>query len=115
MNNPYLHILSRLLGYAGLWIMGGYMAGMALETIGFTGHQWSIILAALNLLLGLALFKIVTDDPTLERIFFNLTKTPPDHIGYKIVQSLWILPFVLLFTGLLMWFWAIIINFLLQD
>ena len=115
--NPYLKIVTRILAYSGLWFAGGYMAGAALETIGFTGYSWSIILASLNLLCGLGLFKIVTDNPTFERIFFEdkVRGINTDHAAYRVVGALWSLPLMLLIVGTTVWLWAIILNLILPK
>jgi len=117
MNNPYLRVLSRLLAYAGLWAVGGYMAGAALETIGLTNYSWSIILAALNLICGLVLFKIITDNPTFERLFFEgkIRGMSHDHPAYRVIGALWSLPLMLLVVGAMLWFWAIILSFFMPE
>ncbi len=97
-----------ILVLAGLWAAGGYFTGAALETIGFDAYRWGIILAALNVILGMSLFLGVTKDPAAERIFFRQAK--PDDIGYAVVGCLWLLPLLWLIFGVSMWFWALVLR-----
>ncbi len=104
-----------IVGMVGLWAIGGFMAGLALETIGFDGYRLSITCAGVNVLIGLALFKIVMDDDTLDDIFFGRVNVPARHAGRAIIRGLWLLPLMLLFIGTLMWTWAVILNILVQE
>jgi hypothetical protein len=57
------------------------------------------------------LFQGVAQDPTAERIFFE---GPSDEgEGDMRIGCLWLMPISLLFFGLLMWFWAILLRFIL--
>jgi hypothetical protein len=117
MNNKpnYLKMAVLIVGLISLWAVGGYMAGAALEIIGFNSYSLSLSCASLNVIIGLALFTIVTSDPTFEQIFFGSKRFPTGHIGYQVVRGLWMLPLLLVFVGGLMWFWAIVINLFIKD
>jgi hypothetical protein len=117
MNNKpnYLKMAVLIVSLTSLWAVGGYMAGAALEILGFNSYSLSLSCASLNVIIGLALFTIITSDPTFEQIFFDTKRFPTTHIGYQVVRALWTLPLALLFMGLLMWFWAIIINLFIKE
>jgi uncharacterized membrane protein len=106
-----LRDLALILVLAGLWAVSGYMIGVALETAGISYPPLKVILASLNVIMGMLLFQGITRDPTAERIFFNGPE--PDGEGDMRVGCLWLIPASLLFFGLLMWVWAIILRFVL--
>lgn len=107
--------LTLILFLAGLWAVSGYMIGTALETIGFAAYRLSVILASVNLILGMVLFLRITKDPTAERIFFQGPDQDTDRRGYPQIGCLWLLPIVLLIYGASMWLWAIILRFVFPE
>src|SRR5262245_59145892 len=108
--NRLFRDLILILIFAGLWAVSGYMIGVALEIIGFDINRLGIILASVNVILGMTLFLRITRDPTAERIFFKGPDVDVDRRAYPQIGCLWMLPIVLLIYGVLMWFWAIILN-----
>jgi hypothetical protein len=112
---PYLNILGRILALASLWAIGGYLIGTSLEMIGFNDYPWRTICAGLNLVIGLTLFKLITDNPTIEQAFFGHKKIAPDHPITLIVRGLWMLPLLLLWVGVMMWLWAWVIRLIFLE
>jgi len=109
----YLNILGRILALASLWAMGGYMFGSSLETIGYNNYPWSTILAALNIIFGMILFRNIISYPSIDRAFFKgATSYEP---GYIIVRGLWLLPLVGVIVGASMWFWATVLRLLFSK
>lgn len=106
--NRWLRDLGLILALAGLWAVGGYFMGLALEIIGFDTYRLSIILASLNVIIGLLLFLFITKDPVADRIFFGRAES--DDEGNPAVGCLWILPMFILLIGVSMWFWANVIR-----
>jgi hypothetical protein len=115
MTKRLLRDLALILLLAGFWAVSGYMIGAALETIGFDTYRLSVILASINLILGMTLFLRITKDPTAERIFFQGPEQDTDRRGYPQIGCLWLLPIVLLIYGASMWFWAIILRLIFPD
>ncbi len=105
--NRYLRDLLLILALAGLWGGSGYAIGASFEAVGL---PWPLanIFAALNLILGMSLFLGVTKDPTAHRLFFEGPRWGEE--GRLSIGCLWVLPTGLLFLGLLMWLWAIVIR-----
>ncbi|GEM_PF-1840159 len=109
----YLRMVGLILGMTSLWAVGGYMAGTALETIGFNSYPLSTICASVNVIIGLFLFKDLTRDPKSERYFFE--KGPFGNLQHPTVGCLWMFPLLLLIIGVSMWFWAIVLKFILPE
>ncbi len=103
-----LRDLTLILALASLWSVGGYAIGVAIEAILEINYPIGIIVASLNLILGLTLFLGITHDPTAERIFFKGPES--DELGLPAIGCLWLLPLGLLIFGLLMWFVAILMR-----
>ena len=102
-----------ILALAALWTAGGYFTGAALETIGFDTYRLSIILASLNVILGMSLFLGMTKDPTANRMFFETGF--PIRPMHPRVGCLWGLPLMLLLVGVSMWIWALILHFIFSK
>ena len=111
--NSYLNIFGRILALAGLWFIGGYMFGAALETIGYDGYRLSLSCASLNVILGMAFFKNLIRYRFIDEAFFK--GTAADQPGYSIVRGLWLLPLLGVIFGASMWFWAIILRWLFRE
>jgi hypothetical protein len=111
--NRLLRDLGLILLLASLWAVSGYIIGIALETSGIPYPPLKIILASLNVIIGMLLFQGVTHDPTAERIFFEGADNKGE--GDIRVGCLWLIPASLLLLGLLMWFWAIILRFIVSK
>jgi len=109
----YLNILGRILALGCLWGVGGYMAGMALEMIGFNRYPLSTICAAINLILGMILLKTILRYQFIDDAFFKGAEA--DQAGYIIVRGLWFLPIMGVIIGGSMWFWAIILHFIFRG
>lgn len=105
-----LRELILILVLAAFWAIGGYLIGLAIETTGIPYPSLKVILASLNVIIGMLLFKGVTQDPTAERLFFEGVKA--DDEGDFRVGCLWVLPVSLAFMGLLMWLWALLLRFI---
>lgn len=110
--NRLLRDLGLILVFATLWAGGGYLIGLALEMTFLPDIPLKVILASLNVIIGLLLLKGVTHDPTAERIFYEGPR--PDEEGLPAIGCLWLLPVSLLFVGILLWLWAIILRFILK-
>ncbi len=104
-----LRDLSLILILAGLWAISGYMIGLALETVGISYPPLKIILASINVVIGMMLFQGVTRDPTGARMFFE----GPEHDaeGDIRVGCLWMLPASLLIFGTVMWIVGLLLRF----
>jgi len=107
-----LRDLILILVLASLWAISGYVIGLAIEVALIPYAPLKVIFASLNLIIGMLLFKGVVHDTTAERIFFEGPK--PDEEGLPAVGCLWIMPVSLIFVGVLMLFWAIILRFILK-
>src|SRR5688572_14533477 len=105
-----LRELILILVLATFWAIGGYMIGLAIETAGIPYPPLKVILASLNVIIGMLLFKGVTQDPTAERLFFEGAKAGGE--GDLRVGCLWFLPASLALMGLLMWLWALLLRFI---
>jgi len=70
-----IRYLALILALASFWAVGGYIIGATIEfiieLIGGEPYSWSIILASINIIIGMLLFKGVIQDPTAERLFFE--------------------------------------------
>jgi hypothetical protein len=112
-----LRDLELILALAILWAIGGYTFGKAIEiiveTLNGDAYQIGIILASVNVIIGMLLFKGITRDPTAERIFFN----GPNNEGEGDIRvgCLWFLPATLLLYGLLMGLVALLFRFFLTK
>jgi hypothetical protein len=108
-----LRDLGLILALAGLWAISGYVIGVALEliitTVDLNSYPISIILASVNVIIGLLLFKGITRDPTAERFFYEGPGN--DGEGDLRIGCLWVIPATLLLYGLLMWLVAILFRF----
>lgn len=108
--------LIRMLILAALWAASGYALGGALEAMGIPYPPIKVVFASINVILGLTLFLGITRDPTAERIFFEGPGEDDDiGGGYPQVGCLWFMPASLLIFGLLMWLWAIVLQFILPK
>ena len=114
--NRLLRDLGLILVLAALWAISGYAIGAAIEITGemldIGPYPFKVIMASINVIIGLLLFKGITRDPTAERLFFE----GPNHEeeGDFRIGCLWVLPASLLLFGLLMWLWAVILRFVLS-
>lgn len=108
-----LHDLSPILILAGLWAISGYMIGLALETVGISYPPLKIILAAINVIIGMMLFQGITRDPTGSRMFFE----GPEHDaeGDIRVGCLWMLPASLLVYEWSCGLWRFCCDFSFPD
>jgi len=100
---------------AAWWAVGGYLIGLALETIGFDAYRFGLMLAAINVIIGLVLFLFLTRDPESEALFFrgpfqNFATEARPSIG-----CLWILPTLVFLYGVTMWLWAVIIRLIFPE
>lgn len=111
--NRLLRVLIRILALTTLWAAGGYALGVAIEATIELNYPVGIILASLNVILGLSLFLGITHDPTAERIFFEGPRR--DEAGRPAIGCLWGLPFGLLVFGLLMWLVAIFMRLIFPN
>ena len=105
MNRLFRNLLL-ILALAGLWAISGYVIGVALEAFGIPYPSLKVILASLNVILGLLLFQGITHDPTAERIFFNGPEAGKP--GDLRIGCLWALPISLLISGFFLWAVAIV-------
>jgi hypothetical protein len=108
MMNRWLRDLMLILALAGFWAVSGYAIGAAIEALGLDQYPFGIIVASLNLILGMLLFLGITKDPTADRIFFEGPRR--DEPGYPAIGCLWGLPISLLIMGLSMWVVAIFVR-----
>ena len=112
-----LRDLGLILGLAALWAIGGYAIGTAIEfiieTLNGDVYSMGIILASVNVIIGMLLFKGITRDPTAERIFFNGPSNEGE--GDIRVGCVWFLPTTLLLYGLLMGLVALLFRFFLTK
>jgi hypothetical protein len=94
-----------ILALAALWAISGYAIGEAIkffvEGFGVTILPLGVILASINLIIGMLLFKGITRDPTAERIFFEGPEKKGE--GNLNVGCLWVMPVSLLLIGLYVW------------
>lgn len=100
-----------ILALALLWAGSGYALGAALEAlipVPFTTYSPSLLLAGLNLLIGLLLFKRMINDPTTERFFFEGPKN--DNEGDLRIGCLWVAPLALLVYSALSWLVAVLLR-----
>lgn len=100
MNRMWRNFLF-ILVLASLWALSGFAIGSGVEAILGIDFPIAIILASLNLILGLTLFLGITRDPTSERIFFEGPQ--PDEPGRPAIGCLWLLPLSLILVGLWLW------------
>ncbi|MDM8527815.1 hypothetical protein QUF58_06315 [Anaerolineales bacterium HSG24] len=112
-SQDYLRVVGLILGMTSLWAIGGLMAGLALETVGFNSHPLSIGCASVNVLIGLFLFKDITREPKTERYFFE--HGPFGDLQHPTVGCLWMFPLLLLILGTSMWFWATLLNAIFPE
>ncbi len=108
-----LRELGKILALAGLWAVSGYLIGLALEIIGFDTYRLAIIIASLNVILGMMIFLRNTNDPADERAFFetSIIFSP----GEPNVGCLWLMPLIALTLGVSMWIWAIILRLIFPE
>jgi len=99
-----------ILGLAALWAISGYILGAFIESMG-VAYPVAMILASLNVIMGMFLFLGVTNDPRFERIFFEGPR--PTDEGYIPVGCLWVIPLNFLLIGLILWVTTTIIRFIL--
>jgi len=111
--NRWWRDLMLILSLAGLWALGGYLIGSALEVIGFDTYRLGMILAAINVIVGMLLFLWLTREPAADRLFFGRAR--PDDPFTPAVGCLWIIPLLSLLVGLSMWFWAIILRLIFPE
>jgi uncharacterized membrane protein len=116
--NRLLRDLGLILALAALWAISGYAIGAAIEIItteilGLDPYPLGVIMASINVIIGLLLFKGITRDPTAERIFFE----GPGNGGEGDIRvgCLWVMPATLLLYGLLLWFVALLFRFFLPK
>jgi uncharacterized membrane protein len=102
--------LALILVFAALWASGGYLVGLAIEIALIPYPSLKIILAALNVIVGLLLLLGITRDPTTERLFFEGPSTPGG--GDIRIGCLWAMPASLLLIGLFTWVTAILLRFI---
>ena len=88
------------------------MVGIALETAGLPYPPLKVILASLNVIIGILLFLGITRDPTAERIFFEGPRE--NEAGRPAIGCLWLMPVSLLVLGLVMWLVAIILRLMFE-
>lgn len=108
-----LRDLALILALAGLWALGGYLIGWALEIIGFDTYRLGIALAAVNVIIGMALFLRMTKDAATDRAFFesSLTLRPGDPKA----GCLWLMPLIVLIYGASMWVWALLLGLIFPE
>lgn len=74
MKHPFRD-LGLILGLAAFWAISGYVVGVSvelfLELLGLTPLTLTVMLASVNVIMGMLLFKGITHDPTAERIFLR--------------------------------------------
>jgi len=115
--NRLLRDLALILVLAGLWAVSGYVMGAAIEIIievfDLGPYPLRVIVASVNVIIGLLLFKGIIRYPTAERLFFE---GPGDEDeGDLRVGCLWIVPATLLLYSLLAWFVAILFRLFLTK
>ena len=101
MKHPFRD-LGLILALAAFWAVSGYVVGLSIELflglLGLTPPTLTVILASVNVIIGMLLFKGITHDPTAERIFFEGPE--PEGEGDLRIGCLWGLPLTLLLIGL---------------
>ncbi len=107
MKNPLRDTIS-ILSLAMVWAISGYVCGAFIEWLGLP-YPMAMILASLNVIMGMFLFLGITKDARLERIFFD-GPSPTDE-GYIPVGCLWVIPLNLLLIGIILWVTAIVMRF----
>ena len=107
-SQDYLRMAGLIIGMTSLWAVGGFMTGLALETIGFNSYRLSVACMSINVLLGLFLFKDITREPQTERYFFE--NGPLGDLHHPTVGCLWMFPLLLIILGSSMWLWAMLLN-----
>ena len=100
--------LGWIIGLAILWGISGYLIGTALQAVGLNSYPLGIIVASVNVILGMLWLKDVIHDPTGDKMFFQ--GPARDEPGDVRVGCLWAVPFGLAFIGVMLWFWVIIIR-----
>lgn len=96
--NRLLRDLGLILALALLWALGGYLIGLGVEIALIPYPPLKIILASLNVIIGLTLFLGITRDPTAERLFFEGPAVNQE--GDIRVGCLWMIPASLVLIGL---------------
>jgi hypothetical protein len=99
-----------IVGLAALWAISGYIIGAALEAFGLNSYSLGIIIASLNVIIGMLWLKGIIRDPVGDRLFFEGPAS--DEEGDIRIGCLWVMPAVLGFIGILLWFWVIIFRFI---
>ena len=103
-----MKILLRILILAGLWAASGYLIGAALEYIGLDYYPLGVIVASINVIVGMLWLKTIIQDPIGDRMFFEGPR--PNEEGKIEIGCLWMMPISLVFISLFLWFWAILIR-----
>ena len=103
-----MKILLRILILAGLWAASGYLIGTALEYLGFDYYPLGVIVASINVIIGMLWLKTIIRDPIGDRMFFEGPR--PDEEGDIRIGCLWMMPISLAFISLFLWFWAILLR-----
>lgn len=103
--NRLLRELGLILALAALWAISGYVIGVAtelfVESFALETYPFGVIIASINVIVGMSLFKGVTRDPTAERVFFvGFERTAGETEVDIRVGCLWLIPTVLLLYGI---------------
>jgi hypothetical protein len=96
-----------IIALATFWGISGYVIGWGLESLGLPYHI-RMLLAPINMIVGLVGILFVTRSPRLRQIFYE----GPDNRGGDIaVGCLWAVPISLFLWGLLMLIAATVSRF----
>lgn len=91
-----------ILALAILWAVGGSFAGLGISA--FFDVAWVVQCGTVNMMTGLLLLLLITRSEDARRLFYEGPKE--DEPGSIIVGLLWVLPFTLLFAGIVWWLMA---------
>lgn len=69
--NRRLRDVALILGLAGLWAVGGYLIGSALVDFGLDRYPLGVIVASVNIIIGMLWLKGLIRDPLGDRMFFE--------------------------------------------
>ncbi len=88
-----------VLALVALWVLGGLVVGISFQAL--FGVQWMVQCAALNLIVGMVMLLLVTNNEDARRLFYEGPRG--DEISSPLIGMLWALPIVLFLVGLAWW------------
>jgi|JFJP01.1.fsa_nt_gi hypothetical protein len=106
----YIHDAGWIIILALFWAISGYVIGAAFEYVGVP-YRVGLMLASVNVIIGMLLLKGVISDSFGDRMFFEGPKGNDDGGDIR-VGCLWLIPANWLLIGGVLWLGAILVRFI---